>query len=325
MQISATDMERLFSQKIPAKIQAKFAITVDAHLFYDIVKKLDDQRKITLILANNSINIRSGPSHFSLLILAVDRFPKLDDFIYDAQFSISCAELRRVLDESRFAVSREEMRYNLNGICLSVHNSILTLRATDAHRIAIAWSDKISIVNNCNRIIIPQKTATELRKIINTMDGNIDIVLSENKILFKGQDFHFLSKLVDGRFPEYNEDPDENGGVKIKVQPSFFAAVDRVATVINEEFSGMTFKLNKNILTLSAMSDKIGSAEESLSIETDYEGQLEIKVNAQYLLDMVQLVKDESVTICFCNPLPKGAIVLRTRDQFKYIVMPLWV
>ena len=326
LHVAATDMDRLFSQKISAKTQEKFSVTVDAHLCYDIARKLDDRHKVTLSLSDNFINIRSGSSHFTLPILPADRFPKLDDFKYDAQFTVACAELRRLLDESKFAMAREEMRYNLNGICLSIATGTLKMAATDAHRIATSWSDKISASNDCAGIIIPQKTATELRKIIGMMDGDIEVALAENKILFKGKNFHFLSKLVDGRFPEYNENPNESGSVTIKVSPAFFAVVDRVATVVNEEFSGVEFRLNEKVLTVSATSEKIGQAEESLPVETDYEGKLEVKINAQYILDMAQLIKDEPITICFSNP-PYGAIVIRkaATDNFKYLIMPLRV
>lgn len=325
LQVSATDMERLFSQRIIAKIDQRFSFTVDAHLFHDIARKLDDKYKVTLSLSNQFMNLRSNDSYFTLPILPSDKFPKLDDSIYASKFSIPSIELQRMLDESKFAMAREEMRYNLNGINLSIAGSIAKMTATDAHRIALSFSNKVSSSTDFSGVIIPQKTVIELRKIISGMEGNVEVALAENKILFKGPNFHFLSKLVDGRFPEYNENPDKNDErISIKVQPAFFAAVDRVATIINEEVSGMVISLNNKILTLSASNAHGGKSEESFAVETDYTGQLETKVNASYFLDIASIMKEDAMVISLSKS-PRSAILVKkaSADNFKYIIMPL--
>jgi DNA polymerase-3 subunit beta len=325
LHIAATDMDRLFSQRIPADIKQHFAVTVDTHLLYDIVRKLDDRYKVTLSSCDKGrINIRSGHSSFTLPVLPAENFPKLDDSHYEYKFVISIAELRRLIDDCRFAMSREETRYNLNGIYLHYAHGNLGMAATDAHRIALSFTDKVEGLSEFPGVIVPKKTITELWKIIGGLSGSMEVSVSQNKILFSGNNVCFLSKLVDGRFPSYEQGIPKNNDIRIKVNSAFFVAVDRVVTVVNDKFKGIKLELNDNVLTISTTTDADSKAEESLTVETDYKGHFQTGINADYLLDILPIIiKDEAVTLSFGDSKSPILIEKAGSTSFKYVIMPM--
>ena len=326
LRLSATDMDILISEVIPVSTSREFSITVTAHLFYDIVRKLDEQHKIKFNFMDNSdkyINISCGNSSFDLPTLPAEEFPQLDDVQYTSKLKISSLELKQMIDECKFAMANEDIRYNLSGIYLHYYNSSIRLVATDGHRLSVAHSNKIENLKEFNGIIVPKKTIMELRKIIDELNEDIELCLSDNKILCVGKQFTLLSKLIDAKFPDYEGLIPKDNNIKIQVQASLFSnVVDRVATITNEKFRGIKFILDTNSLLITANDDIGNKAEEILTVETDYTDRLELGFNFKYILDVMNVIKGDKVICSFKDPFAPTVIEDPSNKNFKYIVMP---
>jgi DNA polymerase III subunit beta len=326
MRLSATDMDILISEVIQTKAEKELAITLSAHLFYDIVRKLDEQHKIKLSFTSDSdkyINISCGNSSFDLPTLPADKFPKLDDVNYTSKFKLPSVELKKMIDECKFSMSSEDIRYNLSGIYLHHHESSIRLVATDGHRLSVAYTNKIDNLKNFRGVIIPKKTIMELRKIIDESIEDIELCLSDNKILFVGKQFSLLSKLIDAKFPDYEDLIPKNNNIKIQVDASLFHnVVDRVATITNEKFRGIKFILDTNTLLITASDDIGNKAEEILTVETDYTGRLELGFNFRYILDVMHVIRGDKVVCSFKDPFAPTVIEDISNKNFKYVVMP---
>jgi DNA polymerase-3 subunit beta len=326
LRLAATDMDILISEIIPTTSNQDLAITLSAHLFYDIVRKLDEQHKIQLSFLGDSdkyINISCGNSSFDLPTLPAEEFPKLDDFNYTSKFKISSVELKKMIDECKFAMASEDIRYNLSGIYLHHHESSIRLVATDGHRLSLSQSNAIESLREFRGIIIPRKTILELRKVIDEPIEDIELCISDNKILFVGKQFSLLSKLIDAKFPEYENLIPQDNDIKIKVQASLLSSVvDRVATITNEKFRGIKFILDTNSLLITARDDIGNKAEEILTVETSYTGRLELGFNFRYILDVMHAIKGDKVICSFKDPFAPTIIEDISNKNFKYVVMP---
>jgi DNA polymerase-3 subunit beta len=326
LSLSATDMDLLISEVIQTSSTKDLAITLSAHLFYDIVRKLDEQHKVKLSFMGGGdkyINISCGNSSFDLPTLPADEFPKLDDFHYTSKFKLSSLELKKMIDECKFAMASEDIRYNLSGIYLHYYASSVRLVATDGHRLSFAQSQAIEGLKEFRGIIIPKKTILELRKIIDEMNEDIELCLSDSKILFVGKQFSLLSKLIDAKFPEYEALVPQGNDIKIQVQASLLLnVVDRVATITNEKFRGIKFILDTNSLIITANDDIGNKAEEIVTVETDYIQRLEIGFNFRYILDVMNVIKSDKVVCSFKDQFAPVVIENVSNKNSKHIIMP---
>ncbi|NRA74166.1 MAG: DNA polymerase III subunit beta [Rickettsiales bacterium] len=321
--LSTTDMDILISEVISTPTSQEFSTTLSAHLLYDIVRKLDERHKIKFNLTNNNVNISCGNSSFNLPTLPADEFPKFGDIKYTSKFKISSIELKKMIDECKFAMADEEIRYNLSGIYIHYYDSSIRLVATDGHRLSISSSNKITDLKEFQGIIIPKKTILELRKIIDELTEDIELHISTNKILCSGKCFTLLSKLIDAKFPDYGGLIPQDNNIKIEVKADLFSnVVDRVATITNEKFRGIKFILNKNSLLITANDDIGNKAEEILDVNTDYTGNLELGFNFKYILDVMNVIKGDKVICSFKDPFSPTIIENPSNKNFKYIVMP---
>jgi len=324
--VSATDMDILVSETILTSASQDFSITVNAHLFYEIVRKFDGQHKIKLSFTDGSdkyINLSCGNSSFDLPTLPADEFPKLDDLKYTSKFKISSRELKKMIDECKFAMANEEIRYNLSGIYLHPYEASVRFVATDGHRLSMSQSDEVPSLENFAGIIIPRKTILELRKIIDESAEDIEFCFSENKILFAGKHFSLFSKLIDAEFPEYETLIPISNDIKIQTTTAeFSSAIDRVATITNEKFKGIKFILDATSLCITATDDIGNKAEEILMVKTEYTGRLELCFNYRYILDVMSAIKNDKVICSFKDPFSSVSIEDPSNKNFKCVIMP---
>lgn len=332
LSLTATDMDITITETVAANVQKQGALTVPAHTLYDIVRKLPDGSQIELSGDSDStgrLHIVSGSCDFTLACLGVTDFPVMDLGNTSHQFTIGSAELTSLIDRTRFAMSNEETRYYLNGLYFHVREDeespVLRTVSTDGHRLALAQVDMPEGASGMTGVIIPKKTVGELRKLFDEVDGEIEVSLSENKVCFVSGSIVFMSKLIDGTFPDYDKVIPEGNDAQMLVQGKGLAqAVDRVSTISTEKTSAVRFSFGENILEISAISEEHGSASEGLQVK--YAGSdLEINFSARYVLEMLGSLQGDNVEFMLSEN--GGPAVVRDEGDSTalYVIMPMHV
>ncbi|MCH9753595.1 MAG: DNA polymerase III subunit beta [Alphaproteobacteria bacterium] len=328
IKITATDMDIVISETVSASIKKAGSVTVDAHMLYDIVRKLEDESDIEIDFSpeKGKINILSKNCSFSLSVLSPKDFPKLDDENYDHSFSIDSSEFKLLIDQCKFAVSSEETRYNLNGVFMHYEGKNLRLVATDGHRLCCADSASELIMNEFEGVIIPKKSVMEIRKVIDSIDGNINISISANKIRVSNDVFVFVSKLIGAKFPDYQNLMPEDNNISIEISSKDFSkAVDRVSTITNEKFKGIKFSLAGDKFSISSKNDDGSFAIETLHVITNAEKEFEVGFNARYVSDVMSVIKGDKVTFNFKDNFSPAVLSDISNKKFQYIIMPMRV
>ena len=330
LSLNATDMDLDIVDQVPAEVATPGATTAPALTLYEIVRKLPDGSDIEFESADDGeMTLRSGRSRFTLTCLPTDDFPVMSGGDMGHSFSVPAAEIRGLVDRTRFAISTEETRYYLNGIYLHAADRdgtpVLRAVATDGHRLASVEGPLPSGADGMPGIIVPRKTVGELRKLIEETTDDIAVELSETKIRFTFEGVILTSKLIDGTFPDYERViPEGNDKVLVVDCKSFADAVDRVSAISTEKSRAIKLALNSGTLVLSASSPDSGTATEEL--EVAYEGdEIEIGFNSRYLLDITHQIEGDSARFTLADA-AAPTILSETDDASAlYVLMPMRV
>jgi DNA polymerase III subunit beta len=298
--LSATDMDLEIVERVPAAVERDGHTTAPAHTLYDIVRKLREGAQIELETAGgrNEMVLRSGRSTFTLACLPPEDYPVMSAGELPHRFALSAAELRTLIDRTRFAISTEETRYYLNGIYLHATkaNEVPVVRAvaTDGHRLARVEMTAPEGAAGMPGVIVPRKTVLELRKLVEEGgEEEVQIALGETKIRCQVGEAALTSKLIDGTFPDYDRVIPQTNDKILEVDcKSFAEAVDRVSTISTERSRAVKLAIEKGGLTVSATSPENGTAVEELEVR--YQSTpLEIGFNSRYLLDITEQIAGE--------------------------------
>jgi DNA polymerase-3 subunit beta len=335
VRIMATDLDLQVVESVQAaSVEGAGAITVSAHLLFDIARKLPDGTQVSLEVADNRMVVKAGRSRFQLPTLPRDDFPTIVEGDLPTNFELPAKLLAELIDRTRFAISTEETRYYLNGIFLHVSDDgpdgpLLRAAATDGHRLARFTLPRPEGAEGMPDVIIPRKAVGELRKLLEeALDGNVEIDLSPSKIRFTlgGEGGVVLtSKLIDGTFPDYSRVIPTANDKLLKLDPkSFYEGVDRVATIATEKTRAVKMGVEQDKVTLSVTSPDNGTAAEEVSASYDSPG-LEIGFNANYLKDILGQIDGDTVEMHLADA---GAPTLIRQDEKSpalYVLMPMRV
>lgn len=329
--MNATDMDLDIVEAVDADISTPGATTAPAHTLYDIVRKLPDGSQVELDTGGEEgrLTLKSGRSRFTLACLPTDDFPVMSGGDMPHGFAISAADLRHLIERTRFAISTEETRYYLNGIYLHAADrdgtKVLRAVATDGHRLASAEMPLPAGADGMPGVIVPRKTVAEVHRLIEDIDGDINVALSETKILFSFGDATLTSKLIDGTFPDYQRVIPQGNDKEWEVDhASLSAAVDRVSAISSEKSRAVKFALEPGTLTLSASSPESGTATEEL--EVGYQGgAIEIGFNARYLLDVTSQVGGDNIQFAMADAGSPTIIRDLGDTSTLYVLMPMRV
>lgn len=301
LRLTATDMDIAVVDEVAAQVGVAGSTTVPAHTLYDIVRKLpDDGNGIELhkTAEGPKLLLRAGQANFSLACLAVEDFPVMGEGDMPHEFTLKASELITLIDKTRFAVSTDETRYNLNGVFLQVakHNGADVLRAvaTDGHRLARVEVALPAGASGMPGVIVPRKTVAELRKLMDEGVAQVGIALSEGKIKFAVGNAVLLSKLIDAAFPDCERVIPRNNEKIMEVETKVLSsAVDLVSVIASEKSRGVRIALENGKLTLSASSTDHGGTK---VLDVNYSADpLETGFNAKYLMDMLNQIEGDTV------------------------------
>ncbi len=325
-----TDMDLEINESVAANVSTPGATTAPAHTLHDIVRKLPDGADVELALNSEGtqMTVKSGRSQFKLSCLPVADFPEIGAGDLPSGFAIPAADLRALIDRTRFAMSTEETRYYLNGIYLheAEQEGVAVLRAvaTDGHRLA---RFEMPLPDGCAGmpgVIIPRKAIGELRKLVDEAADEIRIELSESKIRFSFDHIVLTSKLIDGTFPDYKRVIPEGNDKIVEVDAKVLTnAVDRVSTISDGKSRAVKLTLQGKQMTLSASSAESGSATEEIEVNGDTD--IEIGFNAKYLLDITSQIEGEGCRLTLADSASPTIIQDNSDPSSLYVLMPLRV
>ncbi|MEO1043720.1 MAG: DNA polymerase III subunit beta [Pseudomonadota bacterium] len=328
--LTATDLDIEIAEQVPADAEMSGAATAAAVTLFDIVKKLPDGSQVALEKTSNGrLQLTAGQSEFSLAILPEEDFPSLPAADDGQSFSMPSADLARLIDKARFAMSQEETRYYLNGIYFHAQEAdgegSLRAVATDGHRLARLDAPIPQGAEGMAGVIVPRKAVLELRRLLDDAGSDVNILVSSGRMRFQFDDITLTTKLIDGTFPDYARVIPEGNDKIMRVSPTDFAkSVDRVSTVSADKTRSVKLMIDSDRLQLNVNSPETGTATEDLSV--DFPGEaIEIGFNAKYLLDITAQIDGETVTFAFGDTASPTVITDDEDPAALYVLMPLRV
>tara|TARA_Y100001970_G_C14188611_1_gene834039 strand:- start:226 stop:1338 length:1113 start_codon:yes stop_codon:yes gene_type:complete len=325
--ITATDLDLIFIHQIEnVEILEEGKTTTTSSIMYDIVRKFSSGKKINLSLSSeNRLHVESEKSIFNLNCINSSEFPVTDENFNQNEFIVKSKQLLKLLNKCKFSISNDETRHYLSGIFLhqtQLEDKVfLTAAATDSHRMSISKLRLLEKVD-FDSIILPKKTIFQLCSLLEDYDGEVKISNIKSKIKFQLNNSILISKLIDGKFPNYVQVIPKNNQKKLDVDLKLFLdSVDRVASVSLDKKDGVKFNLNKDVLNLSVNNTNSGDGKESLSVKFDHD--LDISFNSKYLIDVASQLDGNRIEIFF-NDSGSPALIKDPSDfDSIYVIMPM--
>ena len=325
--ITATDLDLIFIHKIEnIEVLEEGKTTTTSSIMYDIVRKFSSGKKINLSLKEPSkLQLESEKSIFNLNCIDASEFPLTDENFNQNEFVIKSKQFLKLLNKCKFSVSNDETRHYLSGIYIHQteveDKNYLTAVSTDSHRMSIS-KIRLDKKIDFDPIILPRKTIFQLCSMLDTYDGEVKISNVKSKIKFELNNSILISKLIDGKFPNYIQVIPKNNQKKLEINLKLFLnSVDRVASVSLDKKDGVKFNLNKDILNLSVNNTNSGDGKETLVVKFDHD--LEISFNSRYLIDVASQLDGEKIEIFF-NDTGSPALIKDPGDfDSIFVVMPM--
>ena len=325
--LTATDLDLIFIHQIQnIEILEEGKTTTTSSIMYDIVRKFSSGKKINLTLNDkNKLHLESEKSVFNLNCINASEFPITDEDFNQNQFIIKSKQLLKLLNKCKFSVSNDETRHYLSGIYFHQTDfedkNYLTAVATDSHRMSIS---KIRLEKKIDfePIILPKKTIYQLCALLDEYDGDVKISNLKSKIKFELANSVLISKLIDGKFPNYIQVIPKNNQKKLELNLKLFLdSVDRVASVSLDKKDGVKFSLNQNTLNLSVNNTNSGDGKETINVK--FEHDLEISFNSRYLIDVASQLDGDKIELFF-NDMGSPALIKDPSDfDSIFVVMPM--
>jgi DNA polymerase-3 subunit beta len=323
MQLTATDLEVELKTQANASCEGEVDFTVPARKLLDITKALPEGAIINIEVNGDKAKLQSGRSRFSLGVLPAQDYPIIEPTPSNITLTVKQGLFKRLIEKTQFAMAQQDVRYYLNGMLLELDKGDIRTVATDGHRLALSQSNGVVSKETDIQVILPRKAVIELGRLLKDKDDEITIELSNSyiKILLDGS--VFTSKLIDGRFPEYQRVMPSGSDKEVEAnKTSLRQSLSRASILSNEKYRGIRFSLLPNLLQLQAHNPEQEEAEEELEIQ--YQGE-EIKIgfNVGYLIDAISVIEEDEVIIELKDSNSSALIYGKGNDESKYVIMPM--
>lgn len=322
--LTGTDLEvELIGRAEPGQVDEPGSATVPARKLMDICKSLPDQSEIVFSLEEGRAVLRSGRSRFTLSTLPVAEFPNIEDSQSSQQLSLPKATLKQLIESTSFAMAQQDVRYYLNGMLLELNSHLVRTVATDGHRLAVCSRSADVQIETAQKLIVPRKGILELARLLDGSDELVDLALGANHLRAHTGEFTFTSKLVDGKFPDY-ERVVPRGGDKVFIadRAELRQVLSRTSILSNEKYRGVRLNLAEGNLRVMANNPEQEEAEENVSIE--YNGTaLEIGFNVSYLIDVLNTLDSDRVQMTLSDPNSSAIMEMPGGGDALYVVMPM--
>ena len=328
LEIVATDLDIVFNDEITElNIVEEGSTTTSANVLFDILRKIPQNAEINFVKKNeNKLSLKTENSDFNLLCLPTTNFPTFNDNFENEKIELDKTRFLSLLNKTKISISNDDTRHYLNGVYLhateSNKNTFLTGVATDSHRLSSS-SITVENINNFTSIIIPRKTVFQLCSLLDNTNEKIIIQTSGNKIKFSLGKMSLISKVIDGKFPDYEKVvPKDNSKTLIVSSSDFISSVERVASVSIDRKEGVKLELSRDKLKLSVNSTNSGDGNEIVSAKYDGED-LSIGFNSKYLIDIASEIEDKNLIFSLKNSTSPVLVFDNSDKNSFYVIMPM--
>jgi DNA polymerase-3 subunit beta len=301
----------------------EYAVTVAAKKLQDILRALPDKARVVLEMGENRLHAKAGKSRFNLQTLPVEDFPKFPESTESqGKITVQQKELKHILSMVQYAMAQQDIRYYLNGLLLLVEENYLRVVATDGHRLAFALM-KLQAPQAKTEVILPRKVVLELARLLNDSDEPVTVEILQNQVRFSFSNVILVSKVVDGKFPDYNRVIPTGYEKQFVInRVLLLQTLQRASILSNEKFRGVRLILTTGNLRIVCNNSEQEEAQEELELQYDGEA-LDIGFNITYLLDVLNNLNNETVQCAFGDANSSALISIPGNDDFKYVVMPM--
>jgi DNA polymerase-3 subunit beta len=321
--LTGTDMEVEISAQLSGKGGENGEITVPARKLHDICRALPSDSLIDISLEKEKALIKSGKSRFRLLTMPASEFPAIETAQWDMKFTLPQNKLRWLLEKTMFCMAQQDVRYYLNGLLFEAKGQKLRAVATDGHRLSLADVELTSSISGEKNVILPRKGVQEMIRFLEDTDAEVQLQIGANHIRATLKDLTFTSKLIDGRFPDYNRVIPASQSKRVMVpRTAFRETLNRAAILSNEKYRGVRFGLGQGLMTITAHNPEQEEAQEEIAI--DYSGEdMEIGFNVNYISEAVGALDANDIEFCLNDPNSSCLLRVPGNSQNLYVVMPM--
>jgi DNA polymerase-3 subunit beta len=322
--LAATDLEVELIVKQTCVVEKDGEVTIPARKWLDICKNLPEDATISLATTADKVTLQAGRSRFTLSTLPSTEFPLIEEINAQTTYEISQSELKNIFDATHFSMAQQDVRYYLNGLMMEMSSDLLRCVATDGHRLAMKDVNiAIDVNEDKPQVIVPRKGIQEIMRLLSDTDDNAQVIVGSSHIRLSMNDMVFTSKLIDGRFPDYERVMPEGGNNIVSAEKETLRqTLIRVAILSNEKYRGIRMILGKDRLQVMAHNPEQEEAEDEIVVE--YKGdEFEIGFNANYLLDAINAVKSDKVNIVLSDSNSSCVIKATNDNSSSYVVMPM--
>ncbi len=321
--LTGSDLEVEMFARCAAEQTERGEITLPARKLFDIVRALPDGSRIDVSQSGDRVTLKAGRSRFTLSTLPASEFPTVDDIEVVERVTLSEATLKELIDRTGFAMAHQDVRYYLNGLLFDLREGALRCVATDGHRLALCETAIDLSVKARKQIIIPRKGVLELQRLLDVGEGTVEIEFGKNHVRVRRSDFVFTSKLIDGRFPDY-EAVIPIGADKTVVlsRDELKASLGRAAILSNEKYRGVKLEVSVNKLRIVAHNPEQEEATEEVEADTVVDG-LSVGFNVNYVMDALSALRGLQVMLCLRDGNSSCLIRDAENDRSRHVIMPL--
>lgn len=323
LSLTATDLEVELRTKAAVEAKGEAEFTLPARKLLDICKALPDGAAITIELDGDKAVLRSGRGRYTLGMLPAQDYPSIEPSKASERFSLPVGVMKRLIEKTQFAMAQQDVRYYLNGLLLEIRPGRVRAVATDGHRLALCDAGFDDQTSMDVQVILPRKAVIELGRLLDDTDTLAEFEISNSHLRVHLGESSFTSKLIDGRFPDYERVmPSGQTSLMLADKGQLKQALARTAILSNEKYRGIRFRLGKDLLHLQAHNPEQDEAEEE--IEVDYNGSdMTIGFNVGYLLDVLGVLDDDEVQMAVIDSNSSSLVTQKGSNECRYVVMPM--
>ncbi len=323
LSLTGTDLEVEMVSRIAVEDAQDGETTIPARKLFEIIRALPDGSRITVSQTGDKITVQAGRSRFTLATLPSNDFPSVDEVEATERVAIGEAVLKELIERTAFAMAQQDVRYYLNGLLFDLRGDALRTVATDGHRLALCETDLAKPSGSKRQIIVPRKGVTELQRLLESGDREIELEVGRSHVRVKRDDVTFTSKLIDGRFPDYEAVIPIGADREVKVdREALRASLQRAAILSNEKYRGIRVEVSPGNLKISAHNPEQEEAQEEIEADTTV-SDLAIGFNVNYLLDALSALRDEHVVIQLRDSNSSALVREASSEKSRHVVMPL--
>ena len=321
--MTGTDLEVEMIGRLQADISEPGEITVPARKLVDICREIPEKADIEFMLQEGRVEIRSGRFRSTLATLPAVDFPSVDQSAPELTVDIDAKVLKKLLDKTAFAMAQQDVRYFLNGMLIEMGNGHLRSVATDGHRLALADQVMESLDGPVKQVILPRKGVIEIQRLLQELEGQVSLAIGSSHLCAVSNQFTLTTKLVDGKFPDYERVIPRNGDkIVLSDKVELRQALSRTAILSNEKFRGIRLALSDGQIQLSANNPEQEQAEETVSVEYQGDG-MEVGFNVSYLQDVLNTIENDKVRLTLHDANSSALIEDPELEDATYVVMPM--